>query len=308
MKKIYIIYSSYEISDEIMAKIKLLYNNVYLIPINSKILFLKKIVRKIIYSFDSLYFCIPIIHKNLNSIEDGNIILNFSNSNKVLNKYLFKKFKNSKRIFYCWDLSCFESINKLKKYYNQIWSFDYHKSKQYNLNFYPQFYWKENIHKNIVIKEEIFFIGIDKGRLSILIKLKEKLNDKIIIYVLPDKHKKYTIQEKKYLKKSMLTYKEIENKILEAKCILELNQKGQEGLTLRAMESLFFNKKLITNNKRIKEYNFYNKNNILIIDENKINYDEIIKFLNKPQITITDEIKEKYKVNNWFKALISSIE
>ena len=66
----------------------------------------------------------------------------------------------------------------------------------------------------------------------------------------------------------------------QSNCILDYNQEGQVGLTLRPMEALFLEKKLITNNKDIKNYDFYNPSNIFILGENNI--EDIKEFINKP--------------------------
>ena len=54
-------------------------------------------------------------------------------------------------------------------------------------------------------------------------------------------------------------------------------QIGQSGVTLRSIEAILFNKKLITTNKSIKKYDFYNPNQIFILENE--NYSDIIKFL-----------------------------
>lgn len=71
---------------------------------------------------------------------------------------------------------------------------------------------------------------------------------------------------------------------------------GQEGYTLRTIESLFLSKKLITNNKNIIKEDFYNPNNIFILDNN---YNNIKKFLERPYKSISNEIKEKYLTRSW---------
>ena len=54
----------------------------------------------------------------------------------------------------------------------------------------------------------------------------------------------------------------------ESKALLDIHRTKQDGLSFRVFESLGKEKKLITTNKDIKNYDFYNEQNILIIDEN----------------------------------------
>lgn len=66
------------------------------------------------------------------------------------------------------------------------------------------------------------------------------------------------------------------------------------------MEAMFYNKKLITNNIHIKEYDFYIPRNIFILQERNIS--ELKDFLDLPIIEIAQEIKNKYRFSGgWMK-------
>ena len=66
------------------------------------------------------------------------------------------------------------------------------------------------------------------------------------------------------LRNAILRYYEYLKQIENSRIICEVVQKGQSGLTVRALEALFFEKKLITNNESIIEFDFYDSNNIFI--------------------------------------------
>lgn len=53
-------------------------------------------------------------------------------------------------------------------------------------------------------------------------------------------------------------YEEILEKVESSNCIIEICQKGQSGATLRYFEAVTMNKKLLTNNKNIVNFPFYN--------------------------------------------------
>lgn len=81
---------------------------------------------------------------------------------------------------------------------------------------------------------------------------------------------------------------------------ISINKDGQEGLTLRVMESIFFEKKLITNNKKIINYDFYTPENIYILDDLiNIDYLDIIKFINTPFQKMEERIIKKYTFEFW---------
>ena len=96
-----------------------------------------------------------------------------------------------------------------------------------------------------------------------------------------------------------MDYTELLDKIFESKTVLEINIDSQVGLTLRTMESLFFEKKLITNNKALKDYDFYRKNNIYILDNKEEN--SIIEFLDSSYSQVDKDIVKKYSYERWIK-------
>ena len=86
--------------------------------------------------------------------------------------------------------------------------------------------------------------------------------------------------------------------------IIDVHKYGiQDGLTFRVFESLFFEKKLITSNKDIASYDFYDLNNIFIIDPDQ----EVFipkTFLSEPYKELPKSIYDQYHYNNWIKAIL----
>ena len=81
--------------------------------------------------------------------------------------------------------------------------------------------------------------------------------------------------------------------------LLDIAQPGQSGYTLRVMEAFFFGKKLITNQKSVKEADFYDPNNIFIIDMDS--WDELDAFLQKDIVPLSSSIVEKYTYQSWLR-------
>ena len=65
------------------------------------------------------------------------------------------------------------------------------------------------------------------------------------------------------------------------------------------MEAFFFGKKLITNQKSVKEADFYDPNNIFIIDMDS--WDELDAFLQKDIVPLSSSIVEKYTYQSWLR-------
>lgn len=82
--------------------------------------------------------------------------------------------------------------------------------------------------------------------------------------------------------------------------VIELNHYGQSGLTQRAAECVFLGIKLITDNKFITKYDFYNPQNIFVLN-NKFDKADITEFLEKPYKAIDSNIVSKYSLSHWIK-------
>lgn len=187
----------------------------------------------------------------------------------------------------------------------EFYTFDPIDAKKFGIKFKPYFYPEEymiDCDEKVTIKQDVFFIGVDKDRLGIIKDLHRRfeqmnLTDKLMIVATP--HKKYSRSDEKWLAKRV-PYEKIAENIKQSRAILDIVQSGQSGITLRPMEAMFYNKKLITNNIHIKEYDFYNPRNIFILQERNIS--ELKEFLDLPIIEIAQEVKNKYRFSGgWMK-------
>jgi len=188
-------------------------------------------------------------------------------------KYLKNKYKNSKFVLFLSDLIVHKilnaNFNDVKKMFDAVISFDYNDCNVYGLHNHPLVYSAPK--DNIEVKEDIdvFFCGKAKDRLESIMTafkyLKEKgINCKFIISGVP-KEKREQIDGLEYLDKFM-PYEENLEYIKRSKCLLEIMQEGGNGYTLRTCEAVAYNKKIITNNKILKDSEFYDENMISIFD------------------------------------------
>ena len=89
--------------------------------------------------------------------------------------------------------------------------------------------------------------------------------------------------------------------------IVDVPMANQNGLTIRTFEALGFNRKLITTNKNIVNYDFYNPTNIYVY-EGEGNFDFESDFFKKPYEKLPAEIKEKYSLSSFISTLLSEIK
>ena len=95
----------------------------------------------------------------------------------------------------------------------------------------------------------------------------------------------------------MINYSQNLENVRNSKCVLDIVQRGQSGLTLRPIEALLNSKKLITDNVAVERYDFYDPRNIFILgkdDESRIK-----EFVDSPFVEVPELVIEKYEFGNW---------
>ena len=163
------------------------------------------------------------------------------------------------------------------------------------MTYYSQFFSYKNGIENLIKQnnnEYIFtFLGNKKNRINEINQIKAICDN-----VSKNSYWKVVENEKDYV--PYIDYLSI---MINSKCIVDVIIPGQTGLSLRPMEALFFNKKLITNNLYIKKMDFYHPNNIFIIGIDN----DIKNFMKLPNVTISDNIKNNYKTEEWCRRIIN---
>ena len=90
----------------------------------------------------------------------------------------------------------------------------------------------------------------------------------------------------------MISYQEVLEYDARSKAILNVVMDNQEGITLRDIEAITINVKLITTNKHIVSKDFFNHNNIFVLGEREI--EELVEFLESKPEPISQELIEKH--------------
>lgn len=244
--------------------------------------------RKINKYIDKLGFENIPLGKWTTKVENYDVVIFFDTFfNNSAAKYV-KEHSDAKVCLYFWNRIGENNKQLLEnKYVDEIYTYNPFDAKEYNIKYNSTFYSKNVKLKKSKIKYDVCFLGRDKGRNDCIQNIKKEFDSKGL-----KSHINIVYREKDFI-----SYKKYLKDVSKSKCILDVMPTEKEGLSLRVMESLFLNKKLITNNPTVKEYDFYNKNNIFIIG--KDNYDNLEKFLNSPYVPVKQEIIDYYEYDNF---------
>ncbi|MDX7811693.1 hypothetical protein, partial [Aeromonas caviae] len=187
-----------------------------------------------------------------------------------------------------------------------IWTFDEQDSIRYGLRYHPQIHALDFGHEKRYSGSGFFFVGQDKGRFNILLKLKETLNSRGVrcsLFISNVSHNAFYDDVK--IIENAIPYNDYIKMIDSFGGIIDIVQEHQNGLTLRVLEAQFYRKKLITNNSSIKNFDFYKKENVFVLDEN-FSLSDLDVFLKGRFIPVDENILSKYHISSLISNMISS--
>ena len=217
--------------------------------------------------------------------------------------------KSLKNYSYQWDgLSRFPEIYKSISLFDKFYIFDekdlsVNENNRLLTNFYFDCY--SSLFENTVPKYDAYFIGSYDDRFEQLISIFEFLVSKNLkLNIIICGKVKVDLSKYSYIKiiHEPLSYYENLKMVANSKMLIDVHHENlHKGLSFRSFEALGYDKKLITSNTIIREYDFYNEKNIYVIDNINANFEE---FLYQDYKQISIEIKNKYSFTNWIAYLL----
>lgn len=248
-------------------------------------------------------------YKNICKIKSNDIVIFFMVENKepVLNivSWLPKK---TRKIVWFWNSvndgfnksaeshSMYLDIKMMKWAGCDIATFDPYDAEIFNLKLVNQFF---NFSKVPGPKAnpqyDFYFIGNPRGsqREHILAEIKERIEQqKLSINILM----------RNLTMSGYISYEENLANVSNCRCVIEIVRENQTGLSLRPLEALAMNKKLVTNNKNIKNMDIYSPNNIFIwgVDDSS----RLASFIKEPLDPLPNDVLHQYDVNCWLDKLL----
>ncbi|WP_394153211.1 hypothetical protein [Vibrio maritimus] len=170
-------------------------------------------------------------------------------------------------------------------------SFDKDDCDKYQFKFYNQYCSGFNILKQASATSaniDFYFLGRDKGRMSLLTELSKKLDSyDCSIRVVGNLNSNPNIESVCYV-----PYIEHLQYVNRSKVILDIVQEGQKGLTMRVIEALVAEKKLITNNVSVKDFDFYNESQFMVLHRvDDIKNSDLERFLSTPIVAYNSSLE-----------------
>ncbi|MEZ9998873.1 hypothetical protein AB4428_11265 [Vibrio lentus] len=169
-------------------------------------------------------------------------------------------------------------------------TFDSKDAKKYNLNLYNQFLHIESCGEEDISSEkyDLYYLGLIKNRRLAIEQLIKSVEHSHLTSLILVKERPTSLLDRLRFKLGvekdihrLIPYSQNVKYVEQSKIIVDIVNENQAGLTLRILEALFLNKKIITNNKQIIKYDFFNERSIKIV--NFDSKDEICQVLNNKE-------------------------
>ena len=246
---------------------------------------------------------------------DNILIIKPEEYNKKNIKVL-KKICRSKIVGYIWDgirPHLVHNLQNSRVLFNNLYSFDKNDILNYP-NLEMQFYTNFSAYNKTIIPyserdTDLFYIGgigaaqIKQRRDIMLERFLSKIDDRLDINIFihdEDESLKITSKNINYTKQYLSLFDSLE-RTKKSKCVLDICKSHHIGLSFRFFDCLSTETKLITNNKDIQNYDFYDPENIMIVEyENDIlSQHEFKNFIERPYKKLPEDIISKYRINHW---------
>lgn len=229
--------------------------------------------------------------------------------------------KGVKVLTYFWDSiknkkNALRYLSKSERFF----SFDSNDTKlNEQIEFLPLFYIKdyEKIKESTDFQYDLCFIGTAHSDRYKIVKNLEKAAKAqgLRVFTYFYSPSKTLFLYKKYLKSDFkgisfvdvsfksLSKQEVVQHIARAKAVIDIQHPNQTGLTMRTIEALGAGRKLLTTNKFVADYDFFDKQNIEIFDREKPIVD--FSFLGKGYNPIDNNTYQKYALRTWLHTIFS---
>lgn len=224
---------------------------------------------------------------------------------------------NAKFVLYLWDdVLRVANFKEVCNKYDKIYSFDNLDCEKYGFEFLPLFYCEDCKISDCKKEYDIYSsLWNHSDRLKIVKQITTRYPDyqyNFYIYFFSKRHYIKAKIAQIYSNDSLMPFYHSErmsyidniSNMSKSKSLLDIQHPTQTGLTMRTIETIGCGVKLITTNTEVKKYDFYNSNNIWVI--NRENPEIPKSFLETPYESLPNEIYSKYSIGEWVKKILNS--
>lgn len=216
---------------------------------------------------------------------------------------------SKKLINYQWDgIDSFPDALEYVDFFDSFYVFDkmdLSRNSKFKLasNFY--FDYLEPVSVN---GRDFYYVGLcDKNRIKPIqdfVKKSSALGFDINFYLVGNKDVNSFLDNEVFKFVTEMLFEDNLNNVQKCGVLVDFLNERHNGLSFRVFEALCFKKKLITTNPNVRNYDFFNENNILVWDCATSAID-LKQFLDVPYKEINPQVKAYYSFGEWIKRVLN---
>lgn len=205
-------------------------------------------------------------------------------------------------VAYFWDsLAAYPNQKKTISFFDKIFSYEQEDCKNYGFEFLSNFHDFEQTNDSI--EYDVYNMSTNDNRIFLIEQIAQYLEKKNRSFLFKGNGNKTSSPYVKTFN-GTVPYHKMLQEIQKARIILDIQKDVQKGLSFRPFEALGLEKKLITNNPTIREYDFYDPQNIYVIEDNRIEIPD--SFFETPYKKLPVAIVDQYHLKNWVGKIIEA--
>ncbi|MDO5655197.1 MAG: hypothetical protein Q4G27_03560 [Flavobacteriaceae bacterium] len=241
----------------------------------------------------------------LNKISQQDVILIISADWLPKNFVDALRIKATRMIAWFYDAAAnYPRIPYMVSAFDQAYTFEPSDAEKFNMEFLPNFNPYNEVQDRKTAEKYLFHVSSErKGRKNMLINLAKQLEKADVLYDI------YLISHANeenswiHIQKEGITLNQVHAKLKKASYQIDIQRERQLGVSFRIFEAMGMQQKIITTNTAIAAYDFFDSNNILILNPNQIEIPE--SFFELKYRPIAKEIYNKYTIENWVKKILN---
>ena len=218
-----------------------------------------------------------------------------------------KKAPESRRFIYYWNIIKDEARYVHRKELADktgfsLYHYDHGNCERFNMKFNTIMYYVGVSLPERPATADLLFLGFVKDRGSKLNNLYRTIQEagftpRFVIVKADAEAKKYPFE----FHDRYIPYMEYLDMVAESRGILDIAQENQDGFSMRVMEAIFLNKKLVSTNTALKDASFYDPANILVLDSDEVTRDQIAEFFASEFHPYSEDVRRYYSIGEWVK-------
>ncbi len=253
-----------------------------------------------------------VFHAPVCAPDDDRIIVFDTHARPDYLLWLCRHYSDKRLILWFWNPVPGRSAIELVPRRMEIWSYSPRDCRRYGLRGNTPFYFDdaaaeaaEQRTRNGSVPDggagaadggpRVLFVGREKGRTGALEEIGRRLREsgaRTEIHLMRNHERRDRTPGREHL----IPYQGLMDRIRETDALLDYSTDPEAGLSLRVMESVFWGKKLVTNNATVRGYDFYDPADIYVLDGEKRTLEE---FWAEPYVPVDPGVRDRYLLTRW---------